>query len=136
MTGATMTRRMSAGLQGYNIGTILAGTRWDNQQFDIHAHIDRSLHYDENVKNIRGILGIQTRQRGVEAIHQHEQERQREHTRRLDTTRQTGQIQNAHNQALDAMLHALHPGRRMSATGHIYYERRENRSDKNWHERL
>jgi hypothetical protein len=34
------------------------------------------------------------------------------------------------------MLHALPPGKRTSATGHRYYERRENRSDKNWHERL
>ena len=131
-----MTHRMSAGMQSYGIGQMLAGTRWNTEMFDVTAHIDRSLHYDENRKNIAAQLGIQTRQRGVEAIHQREAERQREHARRQDPIRQTGAIQTAHNRAIDAMLHALPPGRRVSKTGHVYYERRENRSDKNWHERL
>ena len=60
-----MTRKMSSGLQEFNIGRMLAGTRWDTEQFDVKAHLDRSLHADENTRNIRSILGIQIRDRNT-----------------------------------------------------------------------
>ena len=123
-------RRMNAGMQAYGIGRMLANTRHDSEQFDISAHIDRSLHYDENVKNIQRQLGIQTRDRGIEHLQHQQVARAVEHQRRQDTNRQTGQIQNAHNRALDAMIQANRPGKRISSTGHRYYERRENRSDR------
>jgi hypothetical protein len=119
---------MSTGMQAYNIGMMLSNTR--HADFDVSAHIDRKLHYDENLKNIQKQLGIQTRDRGTEHIQHQQQARAAEHQRRLDTTRQTGQIQNAHNRELDRMFQAYRPGKRMSTTGNRYYERRENRSDR------
>jgi len=72
-----MTRRMPTGMQTYQIGVMLAGTRHDSEMFDISAHIDRSLHLGENLTNIRSQLGISTRNRGMEQLHQHTAERQR-----------------------------------------------------------
>lgn len=125
-----MTRKMPAGMQQYMIGRMLAGTRWDSEQYDIHANIDRTLTYSENVQNIRQQLGIQTRQRGVEQLQQRAMERQREQVRRQDSTRQTGAIQTAQGRAMDAILQAQRPGKRFSRNGNRYYERRENRSDR------
>lgn len=125
-----MTRKMSAGMQGYMIGRMLAGTRHDTEQFDISAHIDRSLHYDENLRNIRSQLGISTRNRGMEQIQQRQAELQRERARRQDTNRQTGRIQSPAGRAMDAKLQAQRPGKRFSRNGNRYYERRENRSDR------
>ena len=61
---------MSAGMQAFNIGRMLAGTRWDTDKFDISAHIDRSLRFDENRRNIAGMLGINIsgRDRGTEEL--------------------------------------------------------------------
>lgn len=125
-----MTRRMSAGMQVYNIGRMLAGTRYDSEKYDIHANIDRTLTYSENAANIRMQLGITTRNRGMESIQQRQAELQRERIRRQDTTRQTGPIQTAQGRAMDARFQAHRPGKRYSRTGHRYYERRENRSDR------
>lgn len=125
-----MTRRMSTGLQNYGIGRILAGTRWDNEKYDIKANIDRTLSYGENAANIRSQLGISTRNRGLETLHQQSDERKRETVRRKDTTRQSGTWQGEHNLMIDRMFQAMPPGKRFSAAGNRYYERRANRSDK------
>ena len=124
-------RRMNTALQNYQIGRMLAGTRIDSEVFDVRAHIDSSLHFDENARNIRQHLGIgDGRDRGTEQLQHQQAARAAEHQRRLDTLRQTGRIQNAHNRELDRMFQAFRPGKRISASGHRYYERRENRSDR------
>lgn len=125
-----MARRMSAGMQGYNIGRMLAGTRWDSEVFDVNAHIDRSLHYDENARNIRSILGIQTRDRNAESLEIRKAEQQRARVQRQDPNRLTGRIQNEHNREIDRRYQAQRPGKRFSASGRRYYERRENRADR------
>ena len=125
-----MTRRMPTRMQQFQIGVMLAGTSHDSEMFDIRANIDRSLHLGENMANIRSQLGISTRNRGMEEMHQHSAEQQRERVRRQDTTRQTGRIQGSLGHHMDAMLQAMRPGRRISHSGHRYYERRENRSDR------
>jgi len=122
---------MNAGLQGFNIGTMLANTRVNGELFDVHAYIDRSLHLDENITNIRRIHGIQTRDYGSEHLEQRRHERAREHARKVaDPLWQTGPIQNPFNKDIDRRFQAMRPGKRFSASGHIYYERRENRSDR------
>lgn len=124
-------RRMNPGMQAFNIGrTIAANSRHDTDKFDINAHIDRSLHYDENQKNIKKMLGIQTRDRGTEQLHQQAAERQRERARRKDSLRQTGPIQGALGHLMDSRRQAMRPGKRFSESGRRYYERRENRSDR------
>jgi hypothetical protein len=126
--------RMNAGLQGYNLNRMVSNTRWGD--IDIHAHMDRSLRLDENMKNIRKQFGIQTRQPGLELIEQRKHEQHREQIRRANPDRQTGRIQSAHNIQIDAMLTAMRPGKRFSNTGHRYYEYRANRSDINPSKRL
>jgi hypothetical protein len=122
---------MARGLQEYQIGVMLAGTRWDSEVFDIHAHTDRSLHLGENLANIRQHLGISTRNRGMEQIEQRKADLQRERARRQqDPNRQTGGIQSVSNRAIDMRFQAMPPGKRFSRTGHRYYERRENHSDR------
>jgi hypothetical protein len=56
-----MTRRMNFGMQGFNIGRMFANTKVNSEMFDIKAHLDRTLHYGENVKNIMNMHGIQNR---------------------------------------------------------------------------
>lgn len=121
---------MPTGMQTYQIGVMLAGTRHDSEMFDIRANIDSSLHLSENFMNIRSQLGISTRNRGMEHLQQREHERQRERVRRQDTNRQTGRIQGSLGHHMDAMIQAMRPGGRISHSGHRYYERRENRSDR------
>lgn len=121
-----MTRRMSTGMQIFNIGRSLSrNNRFDTEAFDIAAHLDRSLHYDENLKNIRRITGQSPRNRGMEAFHQASEERTRERQRRKNPMRQVG----FSNEGMDRLLHAHPPGKRRSANGRRYYEYRQNRSD-------
>lgn len=120
-----MTRRMSTGMQAWNIGRMLAGTRVDSEVFDIRAHMDSTLSYSENRKNIQKIAGITTRNRGLEQYHQKTDERTRERTRRQNPMRQVG----FSNEGMDRLLHAHPPGKRRSANGRRYYEYRQNRSD-------
>jgi len=123
----SMTRRMSPGMQIFNIGRSLSrNNRFDTEAFDISAHLDRSLHYDENLKNIQRITGQSPRNRGMEQYRQGNEERAREHARRQNKNRQVG----FSNEALDRLLHAQAPGKRRSASGRRYYEYRQNRSDR------
>jgi hypothetical protein len=126
-------RRMNNALQGFNIGRMLSSySRFDTTQFDITAHLDRKLTYGENAANIRRLAGVgTTRNRALEQHNQLIRERQIEHARRQDALRQTGRIQNARNRELDRKREAQRPGKRFSEGGHRYYERRENRTDKN-----
>jgi len=130
-----MVRRMNYTLQERMLQQMMSNTRWGNE-VDIHSHMDRSLRLDENMRNIQQMHGIQKRNFGLEHLEQRRQEQHREHIRRQDTTRQTGPIQGMIGHHLDAMLHALLPGRRVSGSGRVYYERRENRSDRNYNQRL
>lgn len=120
-----MTRRMNTGMQAWNIGRMLAGTRVDSEMFDIRAHLDSTLSYGENKANIQKIAGVTTRNRGMEQYHQRSDEQARERKRRQNPLRQVG----FSNEALDRLLHAQAPGKRRSASGKRYYEYRQNRSD-------
>ena len=123
-------RRMSAGLQNFQIGRMLSNTRWDTEVFDVNAHIDRSLHLDENRRNIANMLGVNIsgRDRGSEMLQIRASEQKREHKRRRDDPLwQTGHFS---NQECDRRFQAQRPGKRFSRSGHRYYERRENRSDR------
>ena len=109
---------------------MLSGTRWDSEVYDVKANIDRTLTYEENQRNIRSQLGIQTRNRGVEELNQRVAEAQRARQTRQDTLRQTGRYQGEENLLIDRLFQALPPGKRTSASGRVYYERRANRSDR------
>jgi hypothetical protein len=124
-----MVRKMNMGMQNFGIGRMLANTRVQGEMFDIKAHLDSTLNYRENADNIRRMHGIQTRNYGVEAMHQRLDEQKRERVRRQDPDRQTGRIQNAHNIEIDRRFQAMRPGKRFSHSGHRYYERRASRSD-------
>ena len=129
-------RVMNRQMQNFGIGRMLSNTRWNNEMFDISAHVDSTLSFGENKRNIQNILGIQTRDRGLEHMHHQQESRKRAMNLRKDTLRQTGPIQGDIGHRMDMMLHALPPGRRISHTGRRYYERRENRSDRNYTQRL
>lgn len=124
-------RRMNIGLQEHNIGQMISNSIREREMVDVRSMMDSTLSYRENRDNISKQLGINQRNRGMEEFQQRGQERQREQQRRADDPfRQTGRIQNAHNLELDRMQQAMSPGKRFSADGHRYYERRANRSDK------
>jgi hypothetical protein len=97
---------------------------------DISAMMDRNLNYRENRANIQKISGIQTRNFGMEAIHQKSAEQKAERVRRQDPDRLTGRWQNPHNLLIDQRFQAMRPGKRFSANGRRYYERRSNRADR------
>lgn len=67
---------------------------------------------------------------------QHNREVKAERLRRSDPLHQGGRIQTAYGIALDAARMAMLPGRRISASGHRYYERRVNRSDRSRNKKL
>lgn len=118
-------------MQAFNIGRMFAGTKVNTEMFDISAHLDRTLHYGENLRNVQSQMGITTRNFGLEQQERERHEKTRERVQRQDPQRQTGRWQGEHNLMLDRMLHAQRPGKRFSRSGHRYYERRANRSDKN-----
>jgi hypothetical protein len=118
-------RRMNSGMQAWGIGRMIAGTRVNNEMFDISAHIDRTLSYGENRQNISSMLGINQRNRGLEEYNldliEHERARQR---------RAGGMRQTERGLAQDLNLFAMKPGKRISKEGHRYYENRPNRCDR------
>ena len=122
-------RKMNTGLQTFNIGRMLAGTKVNSEMVDISAHLDRTLNYRENRANIQKMNGITTRNFGLEQHQQRQAEQKRERVQRQDPDRLTGRIQNAHNREIDRMFQAQRPGKRHSRNGNTYYERRENRAD-------
>jgi hypothetical protein len=63
-------------------------------------------------------------------IAQQNRDRKAERARRADPLRQTGRIETPMGRLMDLARIALPPGKRISKTGHRYYERRENRSDR------
>jgi hypothetical protein len=125
--------RMNSTLQERMLQGMMNNTRWAN--VDIHAHMDRRLRLDENMANIQHQFGISHRNKGMEHIQQHNAETERARKFR-ESHPQRGVIQTPAGLAMDAARHALAPGRRVSRTGNTYYERRENRSDRNYHQRL
>ena len=120
-----MTRRMNTGMQSFGIGRMLAGTRIDTDVFDIRAHVDSSLHFDENLRNIQHMTGTSTRHRGREQHDLRQAEAMRERKRRSVKYYQVG----LSNEAIDLLRRAKAPGKRTSRTGHVYYEHRRSHSD-------
>jgi hypothetical protein len=112
-----MTRRMSPGMQEFNIGRMLTGRGIERDAFDISANLDRSLTYRENRRNISDMLGLGGSERDYAGEHY---------------ARQTGFT----HTEIDRRLLALHPGKRRSHSGRTYYERRANRSDMDRQRRL
>jgi hypothetical protein len=123
-------RKMNTGMQRYNLERMVNDTK--HQDVDIHSLMDRNLNYRENADNIRRVLGIQTRNYGVEQFQQRAAEQKRERKRRHDNPdRLTGRLQNEHNRELDRAIQAMPPGKRFARkSSHRYYERRENRADR------
>ena len=105
-----MARRMNKKMQEYGIGMMLAGRGIERDVFDVSAHLDRTLSYSENRRNISDMLGLGGTQRDYAGEHY---------------DRQTGFT----NTEIDRHLTALSPGKRKSNSGRTYYERRANRSD-------
>jgi len=120
---------MPFGLQESVIKASLARAGIDPEMFDVAAHIDRSLHLHENLPSIMVMHGIRKRR---DYSQERSEESRRERARRSDKLRQTG----ISNEARDRLYMAFLPGRRVSGTGHTYYERRSNRSDRDRQRRL
>jgi hypothetical protein len=108
-----------------SINTTLAKTRAAG--YDTHAHVDSRLTRSENLRNIQKLTGTGTRHRGLEEFQQQTAEAKRARALRKQPLRQTS-VSNEH---FDLMYQAMRPGKRFSASGHRYYERRSNRTDKN-----
>jgi hypothetical protein len=123
-----MARKMSMGMQAFNIGRMFAtaNPRYASDMFDIRANLDSTLSYGENARNIKRMTGSGMRNRGMEQFERQGAERERERRRRQNPLRQTGV---SRNESMDYARLALPPGRRISRTGHRYYEYRSNRSD-------
>jgi hypothetical protein len=118
---------MNPAMQAFGISRMFAGTR--HRDVDVSAYVDRTLRYDENVKNVRSMFGMGSgRDRGSEMMQQKREEQARERARRADKTRQSSIMINEYQ---DRQRRAMLPGKRFSASGHRYYERRANRSDRN-----
>ena len=107
-----------------SINTRLAKTRAAG--YDTHAHVDSKLTRSENLRNIQKLTGTSTRHRGLEDFHQQTAEAKRARALRKQPLRQTA-VSNEH---FDLMYQAMRPGKRFSESGHRYYERRSNRTDK------
>lgn len=127
---------MNFAMQLWNISKSLAGSRVNSEMVDLHAQVDRRLTYGENLRNIQAQYGIQTRNYGIEQMEQRRHEQERNRQARADPFRQTGRIQTEAGRLMDMRFQAMPPGRRISDTGHLYYERRENRSDRSRNRRL
>ena len=120
-----MARKMSYGMQRYNIGKALSRAGIDTEKFDVKAHIDRTLRYGENLGNIMHMHGKGRRQRDYVAERDEARARRRKELRKKG--RQTGVNR---SEAQDRKLLAKYPGRRKARkSGQRYYERRVNRSD-------
>jgi hypothetical protein len=123
---------MNKRMQAFGISTMLSNHR-AGENFDFHAHIDSRLTYGENRKNVQRLTGITTRNRGYEQFNQENIERAARQkvlaSRRENPYYQDRQYQTPLGIQMDMMRRALPPGRRVAASGKVYYERRSNRSD-------
>jgi hypothetical protein len=111
-------RRMNTEMQEDMINRSLVNAGIDPELFDTSAYIDRTLHADENLKNIKRIHGI-----GSHETYGHER------TRQTDLHGEFYQIGNSNTRS-DERHRAMLPGVRYTAWGTTYTERRKNRSDK------
>jgi hypothetical protein len=110
-------RRMNERMQENLINRSLVNAGIDPELFDTSAYIDRNLHADENLRNIKRMHGI-----GSHETYGHER------TRQSDLHGEFYQIGRS-NTEMDKQRHALQPGLRYTAWGTHYTERRKNRSD-------
>ncbi len=113
-------------MQLWNLNRMVSGSRHSTDTVDVVALMDRKLTLSENRRNISNQIGISTRHQGREQHELRLVEATRERARRANKSYQVG----VSNEAIDRTRKALPPGRRVSSTGHIYYEHRANRSDK------
>ena len=111
-------RRMNEEMQMNLINRALVNAGIDPELFDTSAHIDRNLHADENLKNIKRMHGI-----GSQETYGHER------TRQSDLHGEFYQIGRSHTD-IDRDMSAMLPGLRYTGWGTTYTERRKNRSDK------
>jgi hypothetical protein len=114
-------RRMNPELQEQMINRALVNAGIDPEVFDTSAHIDRNLHADENLKNIKRMHGIGNRPQETYG-HQNR-------TLQADLHGEFYQIGRSQND-IDKQMSAMIPGVRYTAWGTTYTERRKNRSDK------
>lgn len=117
-----------SGLGIFNTRRMLSKTKWDLEQIDTQALWDRSLTDRENRSNIASMYGIRSGpDTGSRRLGQQEQHRSFLQSFRSDPLYQVG----FSNTEIDRRFQAMPPGKRYSrGTGHKYYERRENRSDR------
>ena len=109
---------MNEELQIQMINRSLSNAGIDPELFDTRAHIDSTLHADENLSNIKRMHGIGSRE-----TYGHER------TRQSDLNGEFYQIGRTHTM-LDEPRTAKLPGIRYTAWGTTDTERRKNRSDK------
>jgi hypothetical protein len=110
--------RMNVGMQKWNIGRMVAGTRINTEMVDIHALIDSKLHYGENKANIARHLGTHRTS--------HDQSHNRDfHQIAMPETPRGYEMDLARKAMPPGKRFVHHPGGRTT----IYYERRSNRSD-------
>lgn len=138
-------RRMNIGMQMAGLGQMIAGSRYDTDTIDTRSLIDRTLSYGENRENIGQQLGINRRNRAQEEYEQREaQARSRMGGQQVRDAPESwlglydeDVYQETHSRAAPPFRQidkgrcknqCLPPGKRMSATGNIYYERRRYES--------
>lgn len=116
------------GFQRYNISRQLSSRGIETEKVDLYAHIDRKLTMGENIENISRMHGLyesSDTRRTKQQIHS----RKRHQIPRSEREGEFYQIGSSHRD-LDAKKRAKLPGKRRSASGKTYTERRKNRSDR------
>lgn len=132
------TRQMGAGLQEWNLRRELASAGVDTELGDLKSDIDRTLSFQENKSMIMKARGVSPKkatdyhsQHERAHIHAHGGKVTGYHQARITRSEQEGeyyQIGTSHRE-IDRLVDAKWPGKRKSATGHYYVERRKNWSD-------
>jgi hypothetical protein len=117
---------MNPELQESMINAALVNAGIDPELFDTSAHIDRNLHADENLKNIK-------RMHGISNNHYREQNMETPFSGFATTPlfpKKTINQTGTSNIRLDELYSAKLPGLRFTPWGTSYTETRKNRSDK------
>jgi hypothetical protein len=146
-------RRMPINLQMQRIKCDIVNAGHEPDKFDVAAHIDSTLSYNENRKNIANIcgykigdkqIGTSSRRGGqmsnnLNSLLSQADEFNKAEKRRKATFKKMKPlsawqcdgfyIMDPAEKKQDSARMALRPGRRRSKSGKIYYERRRNRSD-------
>lgn len=143
-----MPKRMNAALQERKLREDLARMGLAVDMIDVHAHLDRTLSYTENRRNLAKLFGYRLRAISADDLEQYDRASRANYarTRKKTPTTQRKVSKKAFSQMkllpawqsdpyrrpgkADEKRTAKTPGRRRAVkTGKIYYERRTNRSD-------